>query len=63
VRGTINSKEIEKVTINNQDTVISPVNKTFSIENFPISNKINDIVYKAYNSDGKQLETGVITVY
>lgn len=63
IRWSINSKEIEKVTLNNQDTIISPVNKTFSIENFPISNKINDIVYKAYNADGKQVETGVITVY
>lgn len=63
IRWTINSKEIVRVTLNNQDTIISPVNKTFGIENFPISNKINDIVYKAYNADWKQLETGVITVY
>lgn len=63
IRGTINSKDIKRVTINNQETIVSPVNKTFIIENFPISFKMNDLVYKAYNTDGKQVESGVITVY
>ena len=62
VRWTINSTEVQKVTINNQETNLSPVNKTFTIENFPIWSKINDIIYKAYNADWKQIETWVITV-
>lgn len=63
IRWSINSKEVHRVTLNNQEASISPVNKSFSLENFNLLNNINDIVYKAYNIDGKQIETWVITVY
>jgi hypothetical protein len=62
VRGSI-SWDIKRVTLNDQDSVVSPVNSTFTFVDFPITAEINNIVYKAYNSDGKQVEKWVITVF
>lgn len=56
VRGSIGSADIVRVTLNDQDSVVSPVNSTFTFVDFPLTAEINNIVYKAYNSDGKQVE-------
>ncbi len=63
VRGSIGSADIVRVTLNDQDSVVSPVNSTFTFVDFPLTAEINNIVYKAYNSDGKQVEKWVITVF
>ncbi|MBC7504029.1 hypothetical protein H7169_03580 [Candidatus Gracilibacteria bacterium] len=63
VRGSINSTDVKRVTLNDQEAIISPVNSTFTFAEFPLGAEINNIVYKVYNADGKQLEKGVITVY
>jgi hypothetical protein len=44
------------VTINDQDATVSPVNNTFVFMDFPITAETNNIVYKVYNSEGKQIE-------
>lgn len=56
VRGNTNSKDIKRVTLNDIDTSVSPVNNTFTFLDFPIIAEINNIVYKAYNIDGKEVE-------
>ena len=53
IRWNINSKEIKKITVND----------TFTFVDFPIIAEVNNIVYKAYNTDGKEVTKGVITVY
>lgn len=63
VRGSIGSADIVRVTLNDQESVVSPVNSTFTFADFPLTAEINNIVYKAYNSDGKQVEKWVITVF
>ncbi|MBC7498877.1 hypothetical protein H7170_04510 [Candidatus Gracilibacteria bacterium] len=63
VRGSIGSKDIVRVTLNDIDTVVSPVNSTFTFSGFTLIGEINNIVYKAYDSTGKQVEKGVLTVY
>lgn len=63
IHWTINSKDIKRVTINDQDTTVSPVNNTFVFLDFPITAETNNIVYKVYNNDGKQVEKWVITIY
>lgn len=63
IRWNINSKEIKKITLNDKEATISPVNDTFTFVDFPIIAEVNNIVYKAYNTDGKEVTKGVITVY
>ncbi len=50
------SKDIVRVTLNDIDTVVSPVNSTFTFSGFTLIGEINNIVYKAYDSTGKQVE-------
>jgi hypothetical protein len=56
IKGTINIKDIKKITFNEIDAILSPVEGTFSFKDFPITAEINNIVYKVYNIDGKQVE-------
>lgn len=63
VRWNINAKDIKRITLNDKDTVISPVNNTFTFTDFPITSEVNNIVYKVYNNDGKQITKWVITVF
>ncbi len=62
VRGSINSPDIVRVTLNDLDTVVSPVNRTFTFAEFPLTAEINNIVYKAYIADGTQVAKWVVTV-
>ncbi len=62
VRGSINSPDIVRVTLNDLDTVVSPVNRTFTFAEFPLTAQINNIVYKAYIADGTQVAKWVVTV-
>ena len=62
VRGSINSPAIVRVTLNDQETVVSPVNHTFTFAEFPLTSEINNIVYKAYTADGTQVAKWVVTV-
>jgi hypothetical protein len=55
--GNILSPDVKRVTINNVEAVVSPVNETFVLQNISITREIFDIVYKAYGSDGSILQT------
>lgn len=63
VMGNILSPDVKRVTINNVEAVVSPVNETFVLQNISITREIFDIVYKAYGSDGSILQTWVLTIF
>lgn len=63
IQGKILSTEVRKVTFNEKESVVSPVNETFVFSEFVITEKVNNIVYKVYDATGNQLEKWVITIY
>jgi hypothetical protein len=63
VMGNILSKEVKKVTINNTDAIVSPVNGTFVLQSVPVTSEVFDIVYKAYDSNNTVLQVGVMSVF
>ncbi|MBX9809843.1 hypothetical protein K2X92_05625 [Candidatus Gracilibacteria bacterium] len=63
INGKINSKDVKRITFNDKDAVISPVEETFRFADFPITLEINNIVYKVYSSEGKEIQKGVITIF
>jgi len=63
VMGNLLSKEVKKVTINNVEAVVSPVNETFVLQNISVTTEIFDIVYKAYDANNSLLQTGVISIF
>jgi hypothetical protein len=63
VMGNILSKEVKRVTINNTDATLSPVNGTFVLQGVPVTGEVFDIVYKAYDASNTVLQVGVMSVY
>jgi len=63
VMGNLLSKDVKRVTINNIDATVSPVNETFVLQNIPASGEIIDLVYKAFDVNNSLLESWVITIY
>jgi hypothetical protein len=63
VMGNILSKDVKRVTINNADAVVSPVNATFVLQGVPVTGEVFDIVYKAYDAGNTLLQVGVLSVY
>lgn len=63
INGTINSKDIKRITFNDKDAVISPVEETFRFADFPITLEINNVVYKVYSSEWKEIQKWVITIF
>lgn len=62
ITGKLLSKEVKKVTMNESNATVSPVDATFSYT-LTITEETTNIVYKAYGSDGNLLERGVLTLY
>lgn len=54
--GTLLSTDVVRVTLNDVDTAVSPVNENFTMENFKLSAGINNIVYKVYDVNNTELE-------
>lgn len=63
IAGILLSTEVSRITFNDTDAIISPVNESFSMENFELQNGINNIVYKVYSASGLELERGVLVVH
>jgi hypothetical protein len=63
VMGNILSKEVKRVTINNVDATVSPVNGTFVLQSVPVTGEVFDIVYKAYDANNTVLQVGVMSVF
>lgn len=63
IMGTLLNTEVTRVTINDVDSAVSPVNQTFVLQDFKLTNEINNIVYKVYDVNNTRLEMGVLVVY
>lgn len=63
VMGDIHSEDVRRVTIDDIDTSVSPVNQNFILQEFTLKDEINNIVYKAYDTENNMLEKGVLVVY
>lgn len=63
IGGTLLSTQVSRVTLNDQEATVSPVNESFTMEKFPLQSGINNIVYKVYSAAGVELERGVLVVH
>ena len=63
INGTINTKDIKRITFNDKDAIISPVEGTFRFTDFPITQEINNVVYKVYSIEWKEIQKWVITIF
>lgn len=63
VMGNLLSKDVKRVTINNVDATVSPVNETFVLQDIVLTREIFDIVYKAYDSNNSLLQSDVLTIF
>lgn len=63
IMGKILSKEVKRITINDKDASISPVNEAFIFQWFPTDKDINNIVYKVYDGSNSLLEKWVVVVF
>ena len=50
ITGVIKNSLITKVTIDNKEASVSPVDSTFIYKDFRIDSEINDLVYKGYDA-------------
>ncbi len=62
ISGKILSKDVKKVTVNDKEATVSPVDESFIFTNFPLVSTSTDLVIKAYDGWWNRLETEVITV-
>lgn len=63
IMGTLLDTSVSRVTLNDTDTSVSPVNQTFVMQDFKLTGEINNIVYKVYDANNTRLEMGVLVVY
>lgn len=54
---------VKRVTFNDTDASVSRVNETFVMNDFPVKEDINNIVYKVYDDNNTLLQRGVLIVY
>ncbi len=63
ISGKMLSKDIKRVTFNDLDAIVSPVDESFSMKWVVVTGNIFNLVYKAYSKDTTLLERWVITLY
>ena len=63
VFGKILSSDVKRVTLNDIDAIVSPVDESFSLKWIVITNDIINIVYKVYSRESNLLERWVLTLY
>lgn len=63
IEGKLMNPEITKVTINDKEALIDKEQKNFIYKGFPLANASNNIVYKAYDSEGGIISKGILTIY
>jgi len=63
IEGKLASTDIVKVTINDKEALINKEQKTFAYKSFPLASASNNVVYKAYDSEGGILDKGILIVY
>ncbi len=55
--------KVGKITINNINVKLNKALWIFSLNNFSLNNKVNDLVIKIFDNNGNILEKQVITIY
>ena len=65
IEGKLVNTEIAKVTINDKEALVDKEQKSFIYKGFPLGNAVNNLVYKAYDSEGNIVPNtkGVLTIY
>ncbi|MDD5197752.1 MAG: hypothetical protein PHN60_02735 [Candidatus Gracilibacteria bacterium] len=63
IEGKLLNTDITKVTINDKEALIDKEQKSFLYKSFPLASSSNNIVYKAYDSEGGILAKGILTIY
>lgn len=63
IEGKLSNADIVKVTINDKEALIDKEQRSFIYKSFPLTNSSNNIVYKAYDSEGGILAKGILIVY
>jgi hypothetical protein len=63
VSGKILNPSVSRVVVSNLPATIDPVKQTFILKNLPLTNNENNIVYRTYDTAGKLLGKGFVTVY
>jgi hypothetical protein len=63
VMGNILSPEVKRVTVNDTEATVSPVNSSFVLQWLPAEWDTMNLVYKAYDGQNTLLERWVVTVY
>lgn len=59
----ITSSNVEKVTLNDKEASLNKEEKTFIAKDFELTDTVNNIVYKAYDSSNNILAKWVLTIY
>lgn len=63
IEWSINNSKVEKVTLNDKEASINKEENTFISKDFDLLDSINNVVYKAYDSDNNLLLKWVLTLY
>lgn len=63
VVGKILSSEVKRVTLDDIDAIVSPVDQSFTLKWLSVTTDIINLVYKVYGQDSTLLERGVLTLY
>ncbi len=63
VNGTFEDEEINSIKLWSLDAKINQEEKTFSFSNISFDKKINDLVFKVYNSDEEVIGKYIFTIY
>mgnify|MGYP007091121329 CR=1 FL=1 len=63
IEWTISNKQVSKITINDKDASINKTANTFIYKDFKPTWDINNIVFKAFSSDGNLLQKWAISIY
>ncbi len=63
IEGKIMNADITKVTINDKEALLDKEQKSFTYKSFALASATNNVVYKAYDSEGGIITKGLLTIY
>lgn len=63
IEGKIMNTDIAKVTINDKEALLDKAQQSFTYKSFALASATNNVVYKAYDSEGGIITKGILTIY
>jgi hypothetical protein len=63
IEGKILGGNIKKITFDKSEAKILTEDNSFLLSNFPLADQTNDIVYRAFDENGNQIQKGTLTIY